>query len=107
LLTCFAFFLQSSTAIALFHYAAEALIDKFLDGRTLPETTRSSAVSIVRMRLIEGWVPVLDNTLRALIDEAATRANIKSEDGIRSGTPLRLSESQSHRSCSRPTVRDR
>jgi hypothetical protein len=71
--------LSSSTAIALFHYAAEALILKFLDGRTLPEPTRSMAVSIVRARLIQGWLPVLDGAVRARIDEAARRSSVETK----------------------------
>jgi hypothetical protein len=76
---------QSSSVIALFHYAAEALIQKLLDGRTLPEPTRSAAVSMVRTRLMQGWLPVIDGALRARLDEAATRADVASE-----GVPIQL-----------------
>jgi hypothetical protein len=62
------------TAIALFQFAAEAVIHDFLDGRTLAEPLRSTAVSTVRARLIHGWLPLLDDALRARIEEAARRS---------------------------------
>lgn len=57
--------------IALFQYAAEALIHGYLAGRILPEATHRKAVHVVEQRLIKGMLPLLDASLKTTIDDLA------------------------------------
>lgn len=58
--------------MALFLEAAEALVADYLNGRTLPEVEHKAAVQAARTRLIEGKMPVLDETLCSNIDREAS-----------------------------------
>lgn len=60
-----------SIEISLTHYAAEALIGDYLNGRTLPLIVHTFVVCAAQTRLVEGKVPVLDESLRRIIDEKA------------------------------------
>ena len=70
-LSIFAFPPLGAVPIALFRYAAEALVREYLEGRWLSEALRGQAVRTVQMRLIQGWLPLLDDSLRAQIDAVA------------------------------------
>lgn len=59
--------------MSLFFAAAEALIADYLNGRTLPEAVHKAVVLAARTRLINGEVPILDETLRGDIDREASR----------------------------------
>jgi hypothetical protein len=58
--------------MALFLEAAEALVADYLNGRTLPEVLHKAAVQAARTRLMEGKMPVLDETLCSNIDREAS-----------------------------------
>lgn len=60
--------------IALFLYAAEALVGDYLNGRILPTMLHTCVVQLVRARLAEGKMPVLDPILCQRIDEKAMMA---------------------------------
>jgi hypothetical protein len=51
--------------------AAQALVTGYLDGRSLPPAVRKAVVEAARARLIDGDAPVLDATLRSVIDRSA------------------------------------
>ncbi|MDM0116445.1 hypothetical protein QTI66_30320 [Variovorax sp. J22R133] len=54
--------------MALSTEAAEALVAGYLAGRTLPPAVHNAVVLAARARLIDGDVPVLDETLCIVID---------------------------------------
>jgi hypothetical protein len=59
--------------MSLFHVAAQALVDDYLNERVVPPAIREAVVSAARTRLIEGKVPVLDESLCAELDRATAR----------------------------------
>jgi hypothetical protein len=60
-----------SHAITSSKFAAESLVRAYLYGRTLPEIQRSADVWVAEKRLIDGKMPVLDQTLRSDLDNQA------------------------------------
>jgi hypothetical protein len=53
-------------------FAAETLVVDYLNGRAMPCNLHRAAVLAAEFRLVNGLVPVLDQTLCATIEEAAT-----------------------------------
>ncbi|WP_213956614.1 MULTISPECIES: hypothetical protein [unclassified Variovorax] len=60
--------------MALSLFAAQALVGSYLNGRRLPDSLLLSVVDSVEVRLKSGRVPVLDESLRELIDREAVEA---------------------------------
>ena len=58
--------------MALSLFAAEALVEDYLNGRTLPGPLHRCVVHTVETRLIDGKIPVLDANLRKEIDSKAS-----------------------------------
>ncbi|MDM0113640.1 hypothetical protein QTI66_15890 [Variovorax sp. J22R133] len=54
--------------MSLVLFAANALVGSYLNGRQLPDALLSTVVRAVEVRLIDGKTPVLDESLRKLID---------------------------------------
>ena len=61
----------SSNPLALSLFAAESLVRDYLNGRTLPTALHSAVVRMAESRLMDGLMPVLDETLRRDIDSGA------------------------------------
>jgi hypothetical protein len=59
----------TSLTIALALVAAEAIVAEHLAGRSLPSRLHRAVVDVVKTRLIEGTVPVMDRSLRKLADQ--------------------------------------
>jgi len=57
--------------MALSQFAAHALVGSYLKGRQLPDALLSSILEAVEVRLKDGKVPVLDDSLRELTDSEA------------------------------------
>ena len=57
--------------MSLSRVAAEALVDDYLNGRALPLGVREAVVSAAKARLIDGKLPILDETLCGDVDHAA------------------------------------
>jgi hypothetical protein len=57
--------------MALSLFAAQALVGSYLNGRQLPDALLVSIVDSVEARLKSGKLPVLDESLRGLIDREA------------------------------------
>jgi hypothetical protein len=61
----------SRNPLALFLFAAESLVRDYLNGRTLPTALHSAVVRMAESRLMDGLMPVLDETLCREIDGGA------------------------------------
>jgi len=70
-------------------FAAETLVLDYLDGRVMPCALHRAAVLAAETRLVNGLVPVLDETLRAKIEEGATAPPTWSPDSILRGVQER------------------
>jgi len=57
--------------MALSLFAAQALVESYLEGRQLPDALLLSIRDAVEARLKSGKMPVLDDSLRELIDTEA------------------------------------
>ncbi|MGJ7508650.1 hypothetical protein [Variovorax sp. GT1P44] len=53
-------------------FAAETLVQDYLNGRVLPELLHCAVVMTVKGRLVNGQVPVMDEALCAQVEEHAT-----------------------------------
>ena len=63
-------------------FAAETLVLDYLNGRVMPCALHRAAVLAAETRLVNGLVPVLDETLCAMIEEVATAPPIWSSESI-------------------------
>jgi hypothetical protein len=61
--------------LSLSLFAAESVVDAYLNGRVLPNTLHRAAVSVVKTRLVNGDLPVLDEFVRRSIDNHAVEAS--------------------------------
>ena len=57
--------------MALSSFVAQALLEDYLGGRTLPDALRGTVVREVEAKLIDGDTPVLSEDLCRKIDRAA------------------------------------
>ena len=64
--------------MSLFLEAAEALVADYLNGRSMPEAAHKAAVQEARTRLLNGQVPILDETLSSYIDSEVNEPIAKS-----------------------------
>ncbi|MEJ8847873.1 hypothetical protein [Variovorax rhizosphaerae] len=62
--------------MALSLFAAQALVGSYLNGRQLPDAILASILDSVEGRLKSGKIPVLDESLRELIDREASEAQL-------------------------------
>jgi hypothetical protein len=65
--------------MALSLFAAQAVLEHYLDGRVLPDSLRTSVVHGVETRFIDGATPVLDKELCKTIDGAASALRTDAE----------------------------
>jgi hypothetical protein len=65
--------------MALSLFVAQAVLEDYLNGRSLPETLRDALVHSVESRFIDGTTPVLDRALCESIDDAVDTSRTNAE----------------------------
>ena len=63
-------------------FAAETLVLDYLNGRVMPDAPHRAFVLALETRLVNGLVPLFDETLCAEIDKEATAPAIWSSESI-------------------------